>query len=184
MEIRKRFLLLVHDEELRYEIAPCGQLARISSKQDCPEANMSLALITGPTVPHFHRRSTEFLFVLSGKGLIVFRDKIKEIHVGSSLIIPPGNCHFTIPKSAQMKIFFVSAPAWDQDDIYLVDHLDLGQHEAIGYSEALEKQMLTNHLLQRTNLSMEDYLAMDDDITMLSAKELRRRVISDVHKQG
>ena len=122
----------------------CGELKVFSSAEDIKDANLVVAKMRGPTIPHYHREATEFYFVLSGRGRLIVASDCFEIHKGSFIIIPPGYAHSTIPRNI-MEVLAFSVPAWQEGEQIVVDDRS---RESI-YNRALEKKTLLDELLRR-----------------------------------
>jgi mannose-6-phosphate isomerase-like protein (cupin superfamily) len=62
---------------------------------------------------HYHKRMTEFYYVLDGQGQIELDEQRFDIGPGSAVMIRPGCRHRAIGK---LKILNVPVPAFDPDD--------------------------------------------------------------------
>ena len=74
---------------------------------------MHVVEISAEPRTHYHKRMTEFYYVLEGHGQIELDEQLFDIGPGSAVMIRPGCRHRAIGK---LKILNVSVPAFDPDD--------------------------------------------------------------------
>jgi mannose-6-phosphate isomerase-like protein (cupin superfamily) len=91
--------------------------------------------------PHFHKRSAELFFVLSGSLQVLLGEEIVTLEQSDFLLVPPHVPHaFAPPRGAEADVFFVFAPGVPRDDYYrLLDRVYSGQADPkeIGESQEL-----------------------------------------------
>ena len=119
----------------------CGELRIFSSAEDFTEANVVIAEMRGPTIPHYHRVATEFYFVVSGQGRVIVASQVLEVKQKSLVVIPPNHTHLTIPKN-RMEVLAFSVPAWQESDQIVLNAEN-------GYDDSVEKSILIDELLRR-----------------------------------
>ncbi len=74
---------------------------------------MHVVEISAESRVHYHKRMTEFYYVLEGQGQIELDEQVFDIGPGSAVMIQPGCRHRAIGK---LKILNVPVPAFDPDD--------------------------------------------------------------------
>lgn len=68
---------------------------------------------------HFHRRSEETYYVLSGEGRIAVDDDSGVLRPGDACLIMPGEVHqIHNDQGVPLEFIAVSAPAWTPHDTY------------------------------------------------------------------
>lgn len=141
-----------HHSEIPPIADVCGQIRALSSRDDFQEANVVVATMKAPTIPHYHREATEFYFVLSGKGRLIVGRNVYEITNWMLVIIPSNTVHYTIP-SLRTEILAFSVPAWREEDQFPLE----GTTDAIaGYSSFQEKAELIEEILRREGLEFQE----------------------------
>lgn len=71
---------------------------------------------------HFHRRSEETYYGLSGRAVMQVGDNRFTVEPGTAVLIMPGEIHQIWNESeADFEFLAVSAPAWVPDDTYPAD---------------------------------------------------------------
>ena len=70
--------------------------------------------------PHYHAHHTEYVQVLSGKGIMKLNDITFKIKKGDAMVIPRGSVHSVITTSRKpLKVVSVQAPKYDGDRIWI-----------------------------------------------------------------
>ncbi len=73
------------------------------------------------TTPHFHRRSEEIYYLLSGEGQMRLGDEVRAVGPGDAIAIPPGMVHqLTNSGAGVLKLLCCCAPGYEHDDTVLV----------------------------------------------------------------
>lgn len=90
---------------------------------NAPVQNQSLAQATVPsgsaTQRHYHQRSEEFYYILSGRGSMEIDGEIREVGPGDAILIPPGAWHqITAGVAAPLVFLCCCAPAYSHEDTY------------------------------------------------------------------
>lgn len=68
---------------------------------------------------HYHKRSTELYYVLSGSGCVLLDGVEQAVSPGSLVHIPPGVIHGA---KGQMRVLVVGIPDIAEDDYYEVEN--------------------------------------------------------------
>jgi len=112
----------------------CGEIRVLSGADDFGGANLAVAAMRAPTIPHYHEIATEFYFVSKGSGRLIVGANTHEIKRGTLVIIPPNNAHYAIPREATEVLAF-SVPAWSEEDQIVLEESDT----IAGYSLSKER---------------------------------------------
>ena len=74
-------------------------------------------------LPHYHKKSEEVYYVISGDGKVRIGDNVEKISEGSAAHIPAGVVHAleNMSTKTEMRILAISAPPYSDDDIFFVD---------------------------------------------------------------
>jgi mannose-6-phosphate isomerase-like protein (cupin superfamily) len=84
--------------------------------------NQSLAEATlepdQATERHYHRRSEEIYFLLTGGGLMEVDGDEREVGSGDAVLIPPGAWHTLRAGSDGVRLLCMCAPPYTHDDTY------------------------------------------------------------------
>jgi len=92
---------------------PCGVSRRILTAKDSRAASVHVVAIKADSQAHYHRRATEYYFVLSGRGSIELDGQAVPVRAGHALCIPPGVRHRA---RGRLKILNVVVPPFDPRD--------------------------------------------------------------------
>ena len=113
----KRFKI-VNTKKLESVECPCGSAQRAFT--DAPEQTASLHIveIKEDSKTHYHKKTTEFYYVLEGEGQIELDGMRFDVSPGSSVMIKPGCRHRAI---GRLKIINFPVPAFDPQDEYFDD---------------------------------------------------------------
>lgn len=137
------------------EQSACGRILPLSSVDDFKKVNLAIAEINAPTIPHFHKKITEFYFVLDGEGKLVAGSKTPyKIKKGVLAIIPSNTVHYTIPRT-QLKVMTVATPAWTKEDEYTIYDTHKSKWSKFDYSGFQEKYELISEFLSREDMDFE-----------------------------
>jgi mannose-6-phosphate isomerase-like protein (cupin superfamily) len=73
------------------------------------------------TAPHFHRRTEEIYYILSGEGEMRLGDETAGVGPGDAIAIPPGAVHTIINTGRQTLVFLCCcAPCYEHEDTVMV----------------------------------------------------------------
>ncbi len=152
---------------IKPEKSACGKIFPLSSADDFNEVNLAIAEINAPTIPHFHKKRTEFYFVLNGEGKLIIAGSRtphkmkKEVLV----IIPPNIVHYTIPRTP-LKVMTVSTPAWTKEDEHIIHNISESEWVKLDYSEFREKYELISEFLSREGMDFEEGMSKEEEKTL------------------
>jgi mannose-6-phosphate isomerase-like protein (cupin superfamily) len=73
------------------------------------------------TAPHYHRKTEEIYYILSGKGEMTIDDRKQDVGPLDAIAIPPGAVHTILNTGSEPLVFLCCcAPAYDHEDTVLV----------------------------------------------------------------
>lgn len=107
-------------------------IREILAPRNAPGAitNQSLAEATLPpgaaTEPHYHPRTEEIYYILTGRGRMRIGEEEREVGPGDGVAIPPGVPHRIVNLSTEADLVFLCccAPAYSHDDTVMVTFPD------------------------------------------------------------
>lgn len=97
---------------------PCGQAFRVITSEDNELASVHVVEIRRDSRPHYHKRQTEYYFVLEGHGTLEIDGDCVPLEYGTLVMIPPGCVHRAV---GELKIVNIVIPPFSADDEYLAD---------------------------------------------------------------
>ncbi len=106
-----------HLREATVVPCPCGASHRIFTRDDTPVANLHVTEITDSR-KHFHRKATEYYYILSGSGNMELDDDVIELEPGTAVIIYPGTAHRVY---GDITALIVVIPAAEHGDEFFAD---------------------------------------------------------------
>lgn len=111
-------ILVRHEGETARERSACGWRDRLISTEDeaLHPAAWAHAVDIDGAQPHFHKRSTELYYVLSGEGAVILNGAEHAVKPGSMVHIPPGVVHSAV---GRMRVLVVGIPDIADDDYFL-----------------------------------------------------------------
>jgi mannose-6-phosphate isomerase-like protein (cupin superfamily) len=78
--------------------------------------------IGGATTEHYHARTEEIYFILSGTGRMRVEGEERPVKPGDAIAIPPGHRHKLWNTGPEpLRLLCCCAPAYEHDDTYLVE---------------------------------------------------------------
>ena len=113
-------LLIRHEGHTPRERSTCGWRDRLISHEDAPlsPAAWAHAVDIDGAKLHYHKRSTELYYVLSGSGTVLLDSMEQAVSAGSLVHIPPGVIHGA---RGQMRVLVVGIPDIAEDDYFEVE---------------------------------------------------------------
>ncbi|HZL88160.1 MAG TPA: cupin domain-containing protein [Pirellulaceae bacterium] len=88
-------------------------------KQSLAEARLPPGAATRP---HYHARTEEIYYVLSGTGRMKIGDQERLVGPGDAVAIPPGSVHTIVNAGSEtLKFLCCCAPAYEHDDTIFAD---------------------------------------------------------------
>ena len=89
------------------------------AKQSLAEARLAPGQ---QTTRHYHIKTEEIYYILSGRGLMDLDGQQREVAAGDAIAIPPGAVHtITNIGQEQLKFLCCCAPAYEHQDTVLLD---------------------------------------------------------------
>lgn len=113
-------LLVRHEGHTPRERSTCGWRDRLISHEDAhlsPAAWAHAVDIDGARL-HYHKRSTELYYVISGEGSVLLDGAEHPVKAGSLVHIPPGVIHGA---KGRMRVLVVGIPDIAEDDYFEPD---------------------------------------------------------------
>ncbi len=113
-------VLVRHEGDTPREQSACGWRDRLISREDAslePAAWAHAVDIDGAR-PHYHRRSTELYYVLSGSGTVLLDGVEHVVSPGTMVHIPPEVVHAA---RGRMRVLVIGIPDIADDDYFEVD---------------------------------------------------------------
>lgn len=110
-------LLIRHEGHTPRERSTCGWRDRLISREDAPlsPAAWTHAVDIDGAKLHYHKRSTELYYVLSGSGTVLLDGMEQAVSPGSLVHIPPGVIHGA---RGQMRVLVIGIPDIAEDDYF------------------------------------------------------------------
>lgn len=72
------------------------------------------------TTPHYHPKSEEIYYLLSGEGQMRLGDEVRMVSAGDAIAIPPGMVHqLTNTGAGVLKLLCCCAPGYEHEDTIL-----------------------------------------------------------------
>ncbi len=99
--------------ELPPAACPCGQARRAFGTEPGAVASLHLVDICADSRTHYHRRMTEFYYVLEGEGYLEADGERVPLRPGVAVMIRPGCRHRAV---GNLRIVNIPVPAFDPDD--------------------------------------------------------------------
>lgn len=108
--------LVRHAEDIAPVACPCGESRRIITRQQSPQVGLHVTHITCGDL-HFHERTVEIYYILSGEGVIELDGVEHALTPGTAVHIPPGVKH---RGWGDFETIVVTCPAFDPEDEVVV----------------------------------------------------------------
>jgi mannose-6-phosphate isomerase-like protein (cupin superfamily) len=108
-------------QQVPFTTADGSTIRSILDLTNAPVEKQSLAEATlaagQSTQRHYHRRSEEIYFILSGEGRMELDGEIRRVGEGDAILIPPGAWH-TISAEKPLRFLCCCAPPYSHDDTF------------------------------------------------------------------
>lgn len=111
MDEQKRYLVRRVEETLK-ERSTCGFRKRLITREDFEGANVTFLAAFGAE-RHHHFETTEFYYVLKGRGALVLDGDRVEVAPGTLVMIPPGVRHHA---EGELEVLIMGVPPFDPAD--------------------------------------------------------------------
>ena len=103
-----------------------SEIRELLAHRNASITNQSLAEARLPvgqsTTPHFHHRTEEIYYIISGIGVMRIGEESSPVGPGDAIAIPPGLVHQITNTGEQTLVFLCCcAPPYEHDDTTLVD---------------------------------------------------------------
>lgn len=108
-------------KDLKPREISCGQMRDLTTSKDFEGADVVHVTIDESTKEHYHKKLTEFYYVIKGSIAVEIDGKTKNLNEGSIIMISPNTKHKawkTSEKAAE--ILVVCCPPWTEEDEVLV----------------------------------------------------------------
>jgi len=74
------------------------------------------------TTPHYHPRTEEIYYILSGRGQMRIGDELRRVGPGDAIAIPPGKTHAIANDGGEtLKFLCCCAPGYEHEDTVLAE---------------------------------------------------------------
>lgn len=98
--------------EVEKDRSICGYRQCLLTGEDKVPASVSLVAISDAE-PHYHTKTTEYYYVLEGRGELHLGEEIVALAPGTLVLIPPGLPHWA---QGEVKVLVIGMPPFDPDD--------------------------------------------------------------------
>ncbi len=92
----------------------CGFRQRLLKKDDGAPASIT-RLRTFEALPHWHRQSDEYYYVLQGKGCLIIDGESVPVEAGDCVWIRPGHMHHA---EGDLESLIIGVPPFDAEDVF------------------------------------------------------------------
>lgn len=103
-----------HTAEIEKERSTCGYRQRLFSSEDETPAFMHLVRIS-ESKTHYHKRATEFYYVLEGEGTMTVDGDVFPITTGTVVKLDPGSVHSS---KGDLLVLVIGVPDIAENDIF------------------------------------------------------------------
>lgn len=110
--------IIRHVSDVQAVKCPCGHSSRVITGLDNEVASVHVVNISTDSKVHYHRKLTEFYYVLDGSGEIELDGNIAELTPGTVVMIRPGVKHRA---RGNLKILNFVVPPFDETDEFNSD---------------------------------------------------------------
>ena len=99
---------------------PCGQSIRAITGKDNDLVSIHVVTISKDSKVHYHKKLTEFYYVLEGEGELQLDDDVIELRPNTLVMIKPLTRHRA---RGNLRILNIVSPPFDESDEFIVDDL-------------------------------------------------------------
>ena len=96
----------------------CGNVKELIKSSDFKEASVIIVTVNGETKKHWHKKLTEFYYILDGEIDLELDDAVEHCEEGTLVMIKPGTAH---KARGNGHILEISLPAFDPNDLTVVE---------------------------------------------------------------
>jgi len=97
---------------------PCGRSARAITGDDNSLASIHVVTISRDSKIHYHKKLTEFYYVLEGKGEIQLNDDVIKLEPHTLVMIKPMTRHRA---RGNLRILNIVIPPFSEEDEFVVE---------------------------------------------------------------
>ena len=108
--------ICVSIDDVRPVMHSCGASYRLITRAHTERIGLHVVELSDAQ-RHYHRRTAEVYYILEGQGSLELNGRSVPVGPGSAVYIPPGVVHRAVGK---MKAVIATAPAYDEEDEYIV----------------------------------------------------------------
>lgn len=105
---------IVNRQEVKEEQGHCGLIRKLVSEGPA----RIIHLVVKNAERHFHKITTEYYYVLNGRGQLFLDGKLLDINKGDLITIEPGVIHQAIEQDEVLEILVVEVPPAINDVYY------------------------------------------------------------------
>ena len=107
-------------KETPSEKGSCGIRKRLITEEDCRMLAFSHLKISDAQ-KHYHEKTTEFYYVLKGKGELKVNEKVIQLEEGTLVMIRPGTTHQAISHGELEVLIAMIPPFGENGDLIYID---------------------------------------------------------------
>lgn len=107
-------------EEISSERGSCGMRRRLITEIDCNMLAFSHLKISDAQ-KHYHEKTTEFYYVLKGKGELKVDEKVIQLDEGTLVMIKPGAVHQAISHGGLEVLIAMVPPFGEGNDLIYIN---------------------------------------------------------------
>ena len=118
MEADKGYIVRRVLEDVPPVPCPCGQSIRAITGRDNELASIHVVTISKDSKLHYHKKLTEFYYVLEGEGELQLNDDVVKLEPHTLVMIKPLTKHVA---RGNLRILNIVIPPFDEEDEFVVD---------------------------------------------------------------
>ena len=117
MEADKGYIVRRVLEDVPPVPCPCGQSIRAITGRDNDLASIHVVTISRDSKLHYHKKLTEFYYVLEGEGELQLNDDVVKLEPHTLVMIKPLTKHVA---RGNLRILNIVIPPFDEEDEFVV----------------------------------------------------------------
>jgi len=117
MEADKGYIVRRVLEDVLPVSCPCGQSIRAITGRDNDLASIHVVTISKDSKLHYHKKLTEFYYVLEGEGELQLNDDVVKLEPHTLVMIKPLTKHVA---RGNLRILNIVIPPFDEEDEFVV----------------------------------------------------------------
>jgi mannose-6-phosphate isomerase-like protein (cupin superfamily) len=106
-------------EDVQAVPCPCGESIRAITGKDTDLASIHLVIISKDSKLHYHKKLTEFYYVLEGEGELLLNEDVVKLEPHILVMIKPMTRHVA---RGNLRILNIVIPPFDEADEYIVEN--------------------------------------------------------------